>query len=334
MNGFDDLLDVARENPKHIVLAEGEDERVVEAALNAFARGLGKFTLLGSPNIITSQLKTHGVTDTSLEIIEPATSALLETFAVEFQQRRQHKGVTLEQARVTMTDPVYFAQMMVRLGYAHGSVAGARYASADTVRSAIQVIGMHKDAQLVSSYCLMLPSGSGDGPKEVLILADCALMVEPDPEQLARIAMDSADSARTMLGVEPRVAMLSFSTKGSARHARVDKVRRATELVQAARPDLVVDGELQLDASIVPEVGERKAAGSTVAGRANVLIFPNLEAGNIGYKLAERIGKLTAIGPILQGLAKPANDLSRGCNAHDILGVIAVTIIQAENTHD
>ena len=227
-------------------------------------------------------------------------------------------------------DPLFFANMMVRLGEADGSVAGAHYTTADTVRAAIQMLGMKTGYTLVSSFFIMLlcePYHEIDG---ALIFADCGLVVEPDAAELAQIAIVSADTARSMLGMEPRVAMLSFSTHGSAKHPLADKVIEATETVRRQRPDILVDGEVQLDVGIIPEISARKAPDSRVAGRANVLVFPDLQAGNIGYKLVERLANALAIGPILQGLDKPANDLSRGCSADDVYRVTAVTVVQAQ----
>ncbi len=220
--------------------------------------------------------------------------------------------------------------MMVHLGDADGSVAGAVYTTGDVVRSAIQIIGMAPTANMVSSFFLMMLCEPFHELKGGVIFSDCGLVIDPDTEQLAQIAISAANSAQTLLNEEPRVAMLSFSTSGSARHSTVDKVVEATERVKQQHPDLCIDGDVQLDAAIVAEIAERKVHQSNTKGKANVLVFPNLEAGNIGYKLAERIGKAEAIGPILQGLAKPANDLSRGCSANDVVNVIAITVVQAQ----
>ena len=303
---------------KHIVLSEGDDPRVQDAASRAVAEGLAEVTIIGSglPAI-------DGV-----RVEDPATSDLRGQLATAFQEARAKKSPTREQAEEAINDRLVFAALMVRAGLADGTVGGAVETTAATVRAAIQMIGVAKGAPLVSSFFLMvLPDSHPERPGEAIVFTDCGLVVDPSPEELAAIASQGAASYAQLVGGEPKVAMLSFSTLGSARHARVTKVTTALTLAREA--GLTVDGELQFDSAFDAGVGSRKAPNSDVAGQANVMVFPDLDAGNIGYKIAQRIGGATAIGPVLQGLAKPANDLSRGCTADDIVDIIAVTAVQA-----
>lgn len=329
-NSFDDLLRRARSDPRHIVLAEGEDSRVIEGAGRIVTEGIARLTLLGREHVIRARAAESGIPDLPVDVLNPAASEHTEDFARHIYALRKHKGIDLDDARRIAADPLFFANMMVRLGHAAGSVAGAHHTTGNTVRAAIQILGMKAGYDLVSSFFIMLLCEPYHAINGALMFADCGLVVEPDAAELAQIAIASADTARTMLGLEPRVAMLSFSTHGSAQHPLAGKVAEATETVRRLRSDILIDGEVQVDVGIVPQVSARKAPDSRIAGRANVLIFPDLQAGNIGYKLVERLANAQAIGPILQGLARPSNDLSRGCSADDVYRVTAVTVMQAQ----
>lgn len=321
----------AAARPAHIVLSEGHDPRVVAGALEAVRAGIGQVTLVGPEADVSALLKEAGATDSDhIAIADPATSDLTQEVAETFHTLRQHRGVTPEDAAKQALNPLIFAAAMVRNGHADGTVGGAVATTSDTVRAALQVIGKASDAPLVSSFFLMvLPEGHASG-RAAMTFGDCGLVIDPSAEELAAIAAASAASHAQLLGETPKVGLLSFSTMGSAKHPKVTKVTEALGLLRASHPDLDADGELQFDAAFVPSVGSSKAPGSAVAGHANVMIFPNLDAGNIGYKIAQRIGGCDAIGPILQGLAKPANDLSRGCTAPDVTNMIAVTVLQCQ----
>ncbi|WP_299502367.1 phosphate acetyltransferase [uncultured Roseobacter sp.] len=323
------LSNRAAARPAHIVLSEGHDPRIVAGAIAAVQAGTARITLVGARDDVTAQLVAAGAPNNpAISIEDPATSALSAGLAEAFYALRKHKGVTPEIAETQVQNPLVFSALMVREGHADGTVGGAVATTSDTVRAALQVIGKAKDAPLVSSFFLMaLPEGHPSG-RDAMIFGDCGLVIEPTAEELAAIAVASANSCQQLLGVEPQVALLSFSTMGSAKHAAVTRVSEAAALLKANHPDLKADGELQFDAAFVPEVAASKAPGSPTAGHANVMIFPNLDAGNIGYKIAQRIGGADAIGPTLQGLAKPANDLSRGCTAQDVTNMIAVTTLQ------
>ena len=318
MKPLDRIHQAARANPRHIILPEGDDPRVAEAAAELTAQGLARVTLMNGPDL-------PGVT-----ALTPADAPDLVELSAHWHQMRAAKGMTAERALEEMRDPIRQAAMRVRLGQADGTVGGAVATTADTVRAALQIIGKAPDAGIVSSFFLMLSCGPQAPIKGGMIFSDCGLVIDPDAAELAAIARSAAQSCRQVLAETPRVALLSFSTAGSASHPSLDKIHEALEMIRAAEPDLEVDGEIQFDAALDDAIRAKKAPGSRLTGRPNVFIFPDLASGNIGYKIAQRLGGLTAIGPILQGLAKPANDLSRGCTAEDVLNAALVTAIQAE----
>lgn len=331
MSVLRDLQARAAARPAHIVLSEGHDPRVVAGALAALDAGMGPITLVGPSAEVAARLAELNATGRNdLHIQDPETSDLTEEFANTYFDLRKHKGISEDIAATQARDPLVFAAMMVRNGHADGTVGGAVATTSDTVRAALQIIGKAKSAPIVSSFFLMVLPENHPSGRDAMVFGDCGLVIDPSSEELAAIAVASAGSFRQLLERPAKIALLSFSSMGSARHPNVTKVTDAMEILRRDYPGLDADGELQFDAAFVPSVGASKAPDSKVAGHANVMIFPNLDAGNIGYKIAQRIGGADAIGPVLQGLAKPANDLSRGCTAPDVTNMIAVTTLQAE----
>ena len=336
MKTLNRIIELAQSSSsKRIVMPEGCAKRIIEAAVILKKKGIADPILLGNCDAIQSEANSLGASLDGIELINPNASEWLDELSTTLQSLktcRAIKGMTSVQIKAKSAEPLWFANLMVNAGYADGCVSGSVYSTADVVRTARQVIGSRSKGKTVSSFFLMMFCESFHKLKGDMIFSDCALVINPTAKQLAEIAIDAAHNAERIFSDEPRVAMLSFSSNGSANHEAVQKVIDATARVKQSLPDLAIDGEIQLDAAIVPEVSVRKIPDSCIQGCANVLIFPNLDAGNIGYKLAERIGGAKAIGPILQGLAKPANDLSRGCSVEDIVNTVAVTVMQASRT--
>lgn len=330
MNLFDKMTATARERQRRVVLPEGTEIRTLSAADRIIADGLAKVTLVGNPEEINALALENNLKNiSSATIVNPAEEAVIDRYAPILLELRKKKGMTEEQSRITAADPLYLGCLMIKAGDADCMVAGAENTTGNVLRAAFQVIKTAPGIDTVSgAFLMLLPEGSPYGTNGVLVFADCAVVPDPDAHQLAQIALESAQTARDIAGIEPRVAMLSFSTKGSAKHDKVEKVIAATRFVREADPNLLVDGEMQADAALVPSVAAKKDPGSSVAGKANVLVFPSLEVGNIAYKLVQRLGGVEAIGPVLQGLGAPVNDLSRGASVDDIYKTIIMTCNQ------
>lgn len=326
-NLLNELKEKAKKAYKRIVLPEGEEERIVLAAAEITKEKIAQVTLLGDEEVIKS--KYPNVDLNGIEIINPKTSAKLADLANILYEARKKKGMTREEAAELAKNNLYFGVLLLQNGDVDGMVAGSINSTGDVLRPALQIVKTAPNISTVSScFIMVLPEGSPYGENGVLVFGDCAVNPNPTAEQLAAIAISSCQTTKSLVGVEPKVAMLSFSTKGSAKHEFVDKVVEATEIVKKIMPEIKIDGELQADAALVKKVGELKAPGSEVAGKANVLIFPDLQAGNIGYKLVQRLANAEAIGPVCQGFNLPVNDLSRGCSVEDVVNVVAITICQ------
>lgn len=321
------MIERAKADKQTIVLPEGNDERTLKAAQEILKLGAAALIILGDADEIGSA----GYDLTSAEIINPRTSTLREELAEKLHEIRAAKGMTPEAALELMDDELYFGVMLVKTGRADGMVAGACHSTGNVLRPCLQILKTAPGAKLVSSFFIMVVPDCDLGEKGTFLFSDCALEVQPDDEKLASIAVDSAKSWKALIGTEPQVALLSHSTQGSANNEDAGKIVHATALAKQMAPEIALDGELQLDAAIIPEIGASKAPESKVAGHANVLVFPDLDAGNIGYKLVQRLAKAEAYGPITQGIAAPVNDLSRGCSAEDIVGVVAITCVQAQS---
>ena len=330
MSFIEDIKEKARRSIKTIVLPESNDIRTLKATEMVLKEGFANIILIGDEEKISKMAEEHNLDISKAKIINPRTSDKKEEYANYFYELRKNKGITPEDAKRMMEDEVYFGMMMVKSNDADGLVSGACHSTSDTLRPALQILKTAPGTKLVSAFFLMVVPDCQYGEKGAFIFADSGLNEYPDPEALSEIAISSSKSFQQLVGAEPKVAMLSYSTYGSAHSPLTEKVVEATKILKEKAPDLICDGELQLDAAIIPEIAASKAPGSPLKGEANTLVFPDLDAGNIGYKLVQRLAKAEAYGPLCQGIAKPVNDLSRGCSSKDIVGVVAITALQAQ----
>ena len=329
MSFIENIKQRAKQDIKTIILPEAEDKRVLEAASKVIKEGFAKVILIGDKEQVENDIKENNIDLTGVEIIDIKTSTRKQEYAQKLFELRQAKGMTEEEATKLIEEPIYYGMMMLKLGEADGLVSGAAHSTSNTLRPALQILKTAPNTKLVSAFFVMCVPNCEYGEHGTFVYGDSGLVENPNSDELSEIAISSAKSFKNLVGAEPKVAMLSYSTYGSAKSELTEKVIEATKLVKEKNPDLIVDGELQVDAAIIPEVSKSKAPGSIVEGNANVLIFPDLNAGNIGYKLTQRLAKAEAYGPLCQGIAKPVNDLSRGCSVDDIAGVVAITAVQA-----
>ncbi len=330
MSFIDELKNRAKQNVKNIILTESEDKRVLKAAQMVKEEGFANIILIGNEEEANKLAKENNIDITDITIINPETSEKFEEYVNAFYELRKAKGMTIEKARELLKDNMYFGTMMVKQGDADGLVSGACHSTANTLRPALQILKTAPGTKLVSAFFLMVVPDCKYGENGIFVFGDSGLVENPTPDELSEIAISSSKSFKQLTCKEPKVAMLSYSTYGSAHSDLTEKVIEGTKLLKEKMPDLICDGELQLDAAIIPEISASKAPGSPLKGEANTLIFPNLDAGNIGYKLVQRLAKAEAYGPLCQGIAKPVNDLSRGCSSEDIVGVVAITAVQAQ----
>lgn len=332
MTFIDTMKEKARKDIKNIVLPEADDVRVLKATEMVLNEGFANIILIGDTDEIKNLAKENDINIDGVQIINPLTSTKLRKYSDDLYELRKAKGMTIEQAQELLkTNSRYFATMMVKSGDADGFVSGANHPTSDTLRPALQILKTAPNTKLVSAFFVMVVPECDYGENGIFVFADCGLNEYPDAEALSEIAISSAESFKELVGKEPKVAMLSYSTMGSAHSPLTEKVVEATKLLKSKKPNLICDGEIQLDAAILPEIAERKAPNSPLKGKSNILIFPDLDAGNIGYKLTQRFGKAEAYGPLCQGISKAVNDLSRGCSSSDIAGVVAITAVQAQN---